>query len=185
MTIETELRETLQGRAMAEPAVPGDLDEVRRHGRRKQRGHLAVGLAGVVAVVAVGFGAASTFAGTGTPLPTLGGGTEAREEGDVDAFCSLLTDLDRAPTTELGGNYAHELTELHGVTPGALRDDVRVVRDYHRDTYVEGDGVTDLFENWPDEAQAAVERIEAFANTNCEGYGPGDVVDGEPEGRAP
>jgi hypothetical protein len=179
MTIETELRQTLQGRAEAEPSLPGDLDEVRKDGRRKQRGHVTVAVAGVVAAVAVGVGVASTFAGTGPGFPLLGGGNDDEQVGDVDAFCELLTGADQAPPPEPGGNNADELTELLAVAPSTIRDDVRVLRDYHRDVYVEGDGDTDSYDNLPRETRVAVDRIDAFAGTYCEGYESGVVEDAD------
>lgn len=179
MTIETELREALQGRAAVEPSMPGDLDAVRRHGRRKQRGHLAVGVAGVVAVIAVGVGATSTFAGTGTGLSLLGGDNADEHVGDVAAFCELLTGADQAPPPEPGGNNADELTDLLMVAPSMIWDDVRVLRDYHRDVYVEGDGDTDTYDNLPQETRTAVDRIDAFAGTHCEGYESGVVEDAD------
>lgn len=110
-----------------------------------------------------------------TTLAACGGGDQAGSDagdGDVAAFCERLVALDQAPPPEQGGNRADEFTELVELAPDAIRAEVTALRDYQRDVYVEGDPGTDSIDRMPAEVQAAGERVDAFATSECEGWEP-------------
>jgi outer membrane protein assembly factor BamB len=94
-----------------------------------------------------------------------------------EAFCARAVALNEAPPQEPGGNNADELTALLAVSEPSIAEAVEIIRDYHRDVYVEGDPSTDTDDSLPDHVREAGDRLDAYSVEHCEGFEVPEVFD--------
>lgn len=83
-------------------------------------------------------------------------------------FCDKAAELYASEPPEAGGNNGAAIKELAEIAPSDdLRDDLTTVATYHQDVYVEGDGITDSFDSFPENVQDAAARVDQETRALC------------------